>query len=114
MVKIEDAKLNELKAAHSDGVFEGGITFSDENNATHEVEFLYRKPSTADMESFSKSSQRNPVLASQNLVQSLIIYPDPASIIEQVRDYPTACGRFVDEAVSPFFGANVVVRSRKL
>ena len=113
-MKIDKAKLDELKAAHGGEIFEGEITFNDVEDLRHEVAFIYRKPTTADIESFTKASQRNPLLASQNLVQSLIIHPETATIIEQVREYPSACGRFVDEAVSPFFGANVVVRSRKL
>jgi hypothetical protein len=112
-MKIEKAKLDELKQSHSN-VFEGAISFNDDEGGFHEVEFLYRKPTTADMEAHSKSSQRNPILANLNLVQSLIVYPEPGPVIEQIREYPVAHGRFVDEAVAPFFGANVSVRSRKL
>jgi hypothetical protein len=114
MMKIEKTKLDDLKAAHGGEIFEGMITFNDDADTIHTVAFIYRKPTTADIESFTKASQRNPLLASQNLVQSLVIHPEPKTIIEQVREYPSACGRFVDEAISPFFGANVVVRSRKL
>jgi hypothetical protein len=113
-MKIDKAKLDELKQSHSAGVFEGAISFNDDSGVFHEVEFIYRKPTTADMEAHTKSAQRNPILANLNLVQSLIVYPEPGPVIEQIREYPAAHGRFVEEAVVPFFGANVSVRSRKL
>jgi hypothetical protein len=113
-MKIDKAKLEELKAARPGGLLESAISFTDDDNTLHEVEFIYRKPTTADMESYTKSSQKNPLVANLNLVQSLIVYPEAGSVIEQIRDYPSAVGRFIDEAVSPFFGANVTVRSRKL
>ena len=113
-MKIDKAKLEELKAARPGGLLESAINFTDDDNTLHEVEFIYRKPTTADMESYTKSSQKNPLVANLNLVQSLIVYPEAGSVIEQIRDYPSAVGRFIDEAVSPFFGANVTVRSRKL
>jgi hypothetical protein len=58
--------------------------------------------------------QRNPLVANLNLVQSLIVHPEAGGVIEQIREYPSAVGRDIDEAASPFFGANAVVRSRKL
>jgi hypothetical protein len=113
-MKIEQEQLDQLKQKHPCGVFEGSIAFADEDNVQREVEFLYRKPSTADIESHTKAAQRNPIIANLNLLQSMIVYPDAAQAIAQIREYPAAYGRFVDEAVAPFFGANVTVRSRKL
>jgi len=112
-MKIEKAKLDELKQAHS-AIYEGAFSFNDDEDNFHEVEFVYRKPTTADIEAHAKASARNPIVANLNLIQSLIVYPEPGPIINEVREYPTAYGRFVDEAISPFFGANVAVRSRKL
>lgn len=113
-MKIEKEQLEQLKKDHPAGIYEGAIAFNDEGDKLHEVEFLYRKPTTADIEAHSKSSMRNPLVANLNILQSLIVYPEAAPIIDKVRDYPAAYGRFVDEAISPFFGANVTVRSRKL
>jgi hypothetical protein len=113
-MKIDKAKLDELKAARPGGIFEGAISFTDDENTLHEVEFIYRKPTTADMESYTKACQRNPLVGNLNLVQSLIVYPEAGPVIEQLREYHSAVGRFIDEAVSPFFGANATVRSRKL
>jgi hypothetical protein len=113
-MKIDKAKLDELKAARPGGILAGAISFTDDENAFHEVEFVFRKPTTADMESYTKGCQRNPLMANLNLVQSLIVYPEAGPVIDQIREYPSAVGRFVDEAVSPFFGANATVRSRKL
>jgi hypothetical protein len=112
-MKIDKERLEQLKQQHPGGVFEGSISFSDDG-VFHEVEFLYRKPTIADVEAYSKAAQRNPVIANLNLLQSLIIHPEPGPVIAQIREYPSAYGRFVDEAVMPFFGDNVAVRRRKL
>jgi hypothetical protein len=112
-MKIEKEKLEELKKNHT-AIYEGAITFNDDEDKFHEAEFVYRKPTTADIEAHSKASQRNPIVANLNLIQSLIIYPEPGPVIDVIREYPAAYGRFVDEAISPFFGANVSVRNKKL
>jgi hypothetical protein len=114
MTKVEKEQLDQLKQQHPSGIYEGTISFNDDKDKLHTVEFIYRKPVTADIEAHAKTGQRNPIIANLNLVQSLIVYPEPGSVIEEIREYPAAYGRFVDEAVSPFFGANVSVRSRKL
>jgi hypothetical protein len=113
-MKVEKEKLEQLKAAHPDGLFEGGIDFNDADGILHGVEFIYRKPITADIEAHSKTAQRNPIVANLNIVASIIVYPEPGPIIDRIREYPAAYGRFVDEAISPFFGANVTVKSKKL
>jgi hypothetical protein len=112
-MKIEQAQIEELKKRHG-AIYEGAVSFNDDEDKFHEVEFVWRKPVTADIEAHAKASQRNPVIANLNLIQSLIVYPEPGTVIERMREYPAAYGRFVDEAVSPFFGANVSVRNRKL
>jgi hypothetical protein len=110
---IEKAQIEELKKKHGE-IYEGAVSFNDEDGKFHEVEFVYRKPRTADIEAHAKAAGRNPITANLNLIQSLIVHPEPGPVIEAVREYPAAYGRFVDEAVSPFFGANATVRSRKL
>ena len=112
-MKIEKAQIDELKQKHGE-VFEGAISFNDDTDKFHEVEFIWRKPRVSDVEAHTKASQRNPITANLNLVQSLIVYPEPGPVIETIREYPAAYGRFVDEAVIPFFGANVAVRTKKL
>jgi hypothetical protein len=113
-MKIEKEQLEQLKKDHPAGIYEGSVSFNDEADTLHEVAFLYRKPTTADIEAHSKAAQRNPLVANLNILQSLIVFPESGPIIDKVRDYPAAYGRFVDEAISPFFGANVTVKSRKL
>jgi hypothetical protein len=111
-MNIDDEQLNKLKTSYT-AIYEGGISFTDDDDTLHEVEFIYRKPTTTDIEAHAKGSQRNPITANLNLIQSLIVYPEPGPVIEQMRKYPAVYGRFVDEAISPFFGANVMVRNRK-
>jgi hypothetical protein len=112
--EIEKEKLEQLKKAHPGGIFEGSISFNDEDENVHDVEFIYRRPTTADIEAHAKTSQKNPIVANLNIIASLIVYPESGPIIDQIREFPAAYGRFVEEAISPFFGANVSVRSRRL
>ena len=111
---VEKAKIEELKTKYPQGIFEGEITFTTNEDVVEKVELIYRKPVLADMESYSKAAQRNAITANLNLIQSLIVDPEPAPLIAKLRDYPAAYSRFVDDVVSPFFGANVAVKSRKL
>lgn len=111
---MKPEKLDELKAANPNGIFEGEIVFADEEGKTHNVCFIYRKPSTADLESYGKSAKKNPIVANLNMIQSLIVYPESGPVIDEIREYPTAYGSFVEEALVPFFGSKVTVKSRKL
>jgi hypothetical protein len=113
-MKIEQAQLDQLKQRYPAGIFEGTITFTDDEDVAHEIVFVYRKPTTIDVEMYSKTAQKNVMTANLNLIQSLIVYPEPAPVIAEIRDYPAAYGRFVDEAVMPFFGANVTVKKQRL
>jgi hypothetical protein len=113
-MEIKQEELEQLKKRYPSGIYEGSVGFSDDLETYREVAFLYRKPATADVEAHAKSSQRSPIVANINLLQSLIVYPAAQSVIEQIRDYPVACGRFVEDAVFPFFGSNVTVRSKRL
>jgi hypothetical protein len=114
MTKVEKEQLDQLKARYPEGIYEGVISFNDSDEVLREVTFIYRKPVTADIEAHVKAAQRNPVVANLNLLQSLIVHPEPGPVIDEVREYPASYSRFVDEVINPFFGANVSVRSRKL
>jgi hypothetical protein len=112
--KKEVAIIEELKKKNPSGVFEGEISFTDADDNIHKVEFIFRTPTTADIEAHTKTASKNPIVANLNLIQSLIVHPEPGPIIEQLRYYPVATGRFVDEAISPFFGGNVTARKKRL
>ena len=112
-MEVKQEELEQLKKRYPSGVYEGSISFADDSDVYQEVAFLYRKPSTADVEAHSKSAQRSPIVANLNLLQSLIVYP-ASGVIDRIREYPIAVGKFVEEAVFPFFGANVVVKSKRL
>ncbi len=113
-MKLEKTTLEELKTKHPEGIYEGCITFNKNDEGLETVEFIYRKPVIADMEAYSKAAQRNPITANLNLIHSLIVNPEPVEVIGKLKDYPAAYSRFVDDVISPFFGANVAVKSRKL
>jgi hypothetical protein len=112
--KVDQEKIDQLKARYPEGIYEGELSFSDDEEKSHRVEFFYRKPNTADVEAHAKAAQKNPIVVNLNLIQSLIVYPDAGQIIGEIREYPAVTGRFVDEAVLPFFGANVSIKTRKL
>ena len=107
-------KVEELKKKYPEGIYAGEISFIDAEDKSHKVEFFFRAPVTADIESHSKAAQKNPIVANLNLIQSLIVHPEPGPVIEDVREYPIAYGRFVDEVIAPFFGGSVQVKKTKL
>jgi hypothetical protein len=113
-MKLTNEKIEELKKAHPEGIYEGEINFSDEENKQHIVEFIFRKPNNADLESYGKTVQKNAMVANLNIVQSVIIHPEPGPVIESIREFPAAYARFVDDVLNPFFGANATAKSRKL
>jgi len=112
--KVDQEKIDQLKARYPEGIYTGEISFNDSEDKLHTAEFIYRKPTTADIESHAKTSQKNPIVANLNLIQSLIVHPEPGPVIDSIREYPAAYAKFVDEALVPFFGANVTVKSKKL
>jgi hypothetical protein len=111
---VGQEKIDQLKTRYPEGIYEGEISFNDDEDKFHKVEFIYRKPTTADIESHAKAAQKNPIVANLNLIQSLIVHPEPGPVVSEIREYPAATGRFVDEAISPFFGANVSIKTKKL
>ena len=114
MNKATKEKTEELKKSHPEGIYEGEISFTDEENNPHNVEFIYRKPTIADGEFYAKATQKSVPVANLNFIQSLIVFPEPVTVIDQLREYPSAYGNFVTEILSPFFGANFTSKSRKL
>jgi hypothetical protein len=113
-MKIEQAQIDELKKKYS-VIYEGSISFTDSENKPYSTEFIFREPKTADVEAYSKNAQTVGVITGNlNLIQSLIVYPDPASVVEVIRDYPNAYGKFIEAVIQPFFGANAAVQKRRL
>jgi hypothetical protein len=113
-MKIDKAKLDELKEKNS-AVYEGKISFTDDNDKSYVVEFIFREPTTADVEAYAKNAQVvGGIVANLNLIQSLIVYPEAAPVIESIRDYPNAYGKFIEAVVQPFFGANVQAEKKRL
>lgn len=113
-MNITKEQLEQLRQRYPTGIFEGTINFTDDEEVAHEIAFVYRKPTTTDVELYSKTAQKNALVANLNLIQTLMVYPEPGPVIAQIREYPAAYGRFVDEAVMPFFGANVTVKKQRL
>ena len=107
-------KIEELKKANPSGIYEGEISFTDAEIKRHEVKFVFRKPSTTDIEAFLITAQKNPIVANLNIIQSLIVHPEPVQIIEKLREYPAATNKFVEDVVIPFFGAGVTAQKKHL
>lgn len=113
-MKHEQAIIDDLKKKFGT-IYEGEINFTDADDNPHTVEFIFREPKTADVEAYSKNVQTiGAITGNLNLIQSLIVHPEPASIIDQIREYPNAYGRFIEVVIQPFFGANAQVQKRKL
>jgi hypothetical protein len=113
-MKLEKEKIEELKQKYPQGIYEGSISFVDETGKQQTIEFVYRQPVVADMEAFQKTAGKNMFVAQINLVQAVVVYPEPHSVIGQLRMYPIAVGQFVDQAIGPFFGAGADIKTTKL
>jgi hypothetical protein len=113
-MKIDKAEIEELKKKFGQ-IYEGEIAFTDADDKPHLVEFIFREPKTVDVEANLKSAQAVGVITSNmNLIQSLVVYPEAAKIIEDIRPYPNACGRFIETVIQPFFGGNATATKKKL
>ena len=76
---IEQAQIEELKKKHGQ-IYEGVISFNDEEDKPREVEFVFREPKTADVEAYSKNAQTGGIITGNlNFIQTLVVYPEPAS-----------------------------------
>lgn len=113
-VMKDDDKIEALKKKYPGGIYEGEISFVDENEEQQTVTFIFKKPVTVDLEVHQQSAQRNPMVANWNLIQSLIVDPEPTTIMDKVKNYPIAYGNFVEEVISPFFGGKPKAKKRKL
>lgn len=113
-MKIEKAQLEELKQKHG-VIYEGEIKFTDSDDKVHSVEFIFREPKTIDVEAYSKNAQTvGVVVGNLNLIQTLVVYPEAGGVINEIREYPNAYGKFIEGVIQPFFGANAEVRKKKL
>jgi hypothetical protein len=110
---IEKEIIDKIKKEKGE-IYYGELGFDTKEGKSHSLEFLFRRPLVADMETFQKTSQKSGSVAQENLLRSLIVYPDATTIIDEVRDYPSAIAEFVDGEISPFFGSNVRRGSRKV
>ena len=87
---------------------------NDDKGERHELEFIYRRPSVADMEAFNKAVIKSSITAQSNLLASLIVHPAPADIVNELAPYPPVVAEFINENVTPFFGTAIVSRSSRI
>lgn len=112
---IKKETIDQVKKQHEGKqLFIGTIAFVDKAGEQHKVEFIYRKPTVTDMEIFQKSSAKNGLIAQSNLLNSLIVHPAASEVTEKLSEYPAPVASFVEEQISPFFGASVVTSSQAL
>lgn len=95
-------------------LFLGEISFKDENGKTKALEFVYKKPVVADMEAFNKAAAKSGFTAQSNLLNSLIVYPEPGEITGALREYPPVVAEFVEENIVPFFGSAITSKSSRI
>lgn len=112
---FDSKEIEKVKAEHPGlKLFGGAISFIDDEHKPVDVEFIYRKPMVVDMEIFNKGVQKAPFEAQSNLLQSLIVHPDPKVVMDKVAGYPPVVANFVDEAIMPFFGSAIKSRSYQI
>lgn len=112
---ISAETIAKVKEQHPDmELYRGGVSFNDDNGERRELEFIYRRPSVADMEAFNKAVLKSSVTAQSNLLASLIVYPAPADIVNGLAAYPPVVADFINERVAPFFGTAIVSRSSRI
>lgn len=108
---MENAIIEDVKKKNPDKkLYKGTLSFLDADKKQVELEFIYRKPSVVDMEMFTKASQKSSFSAQQNLLVSLIVWPDKDGIqdfVDKIKDYPIVVANFVDEVITPFFGSAI-------
>jgi hypothetical protein len=113
-MEIEQEQIEGLKKKYG-VIYEGEISFSDAEDKPREVKFIFREPKTADVEAYSKNAQTvGYVTGNLNFIQTLVVYPEPAAVVESLRPYPNAYGRFIESVVQPFFGGNAAASKKKL
>ena len=113
-MKIEQAQIDELKKKHGP-VYEGTISFTDADDKPRLVEFIFREPKTVDVEAYSKNAQTVGIItANLNFIQTLVVYPEPAPVVESIRQYPNAYGKVIESVIQPFFGGNATASKKKL
>ena len=112
---IDQKTIEDIKAQNPGVQFhKGNISFSDVKGEPHNVEFVFRRPSVADMEAYNKQATKSPLASQQNLLVGLVVHPDPAEIARQLCDYPAAVADFVETQLAPFFGMAVASTSSPL
>jgi hypothetical protein len=116
MPEVPDrAKIDQLKAKYPEGIYRTDLSFNDEDGVLHKESFIFRKPSQGDAESYQKAVTNGSLfIANLNLLQSVIIGEDPLPLINRLRDYPLAVGKFVNEVFSPFWGSDLTAGKEKL
>lgn len=95
-------------------LYRGEISFCDHEGKKHDLEFIYRRPSVADMEAYTKAVPKSSITAQSNLLAGLIVHPAAAEIINELAAYPPVVADFVNENISPFFGTAIASRSSRI
>lgn len=110
---LSGAEIDEIKAKNTgQKLYKGCLSWEDETQEVHTLEFIYRRPTVTDMEMMQKQAINDAVVASKNLFNSLVV-SDKTSL--QILDsYPKVMDSFLVEEVLPFFGSKVQTKSEAL
>lgn len=112
---IPKERIEELKKING-SIFQAVIQYRDEDGEKQTIEFIHRRPSYEDYETFQNDVMKlsGPV-ANHNLIAGMTLEPAGSKIAEQLGDCPIAVDQWVMKNVLPFFGGDVVeVSSKKL
>lgn len=113
--KITKEIIEKVKAENAGAqLYSGGVSFTDAEGERRDLEFIYRRPTVADMEAFNKMASKSAFTAQANLLNGLIIYPEAGEITAALAEYPPVVANFVDEYIVPFFGTAIASRSSRI
>ena len=97
--------IKKLKQERPDTtLYRAELAYDDEQGAPQTIEFVFRKPRVADMESYAKKSATSTLNANMNLLTSIVVHPDATVVKKTLETSPNVVGSFLNQKIMPFFG----------
>lgn len=114
-MKITEEQIAELKTTNGT-IFQGTISYKNDEREIKTIEFIYKKPCFEDYESVQNDVvKQGSAIANQNLLAGLIVYPEPSKVIPEFSECPIAMDSWITKNIIPFFGGDILeVSSKKL
>lgn len=111
-MKIEKSTIDELKQKHG-RIYKSHAEWIDENGKSNEIDFIYRRPTVADVERFNREAAKSPIPAQQNFFVDLVVYPESSTLVKQIGDNITVYSEFVNNT-NRFFGQQAKITDQEM